>query len=171
MKRIIRAELEKENQESSRVVGEILQEAEKSPEAKKQLTEDARQIIQDKQSSNKAKAHSLFLLGKMQSETATEQLVDMLDEPVIGVNEKRIPYGQADAFSAIVMIGEKAVPVLKEKTDTIPNAKLRSLVSAIYIITKQTDFIRQKVQERLDRADPAEKPALEKLLSDINTWK
>jgi hypothetical protein len=170
MKRLSKAELGKNDQESSRVVGEMLQEAEKNPEARRQLTEDARDIIQDKGSPNKAKAHSMFLLGKMQAETATEQLVEMLDEPVIGPNEKRIPYGQANALSALVMIGEKAVPVLKEKTDTISNAKLRSLVSTIFIITKQTAFIKQKVQERIDRANAEDKPALEELLSDINTW-
>jgi len=170
MPKITKAEFEKGKIESKRLVGKVLQDASHDPESKRQVTESARSIIQDSSSSKNAKASSMFLLGKMQSESAVPDLIENLDKPVIDPEEKRMPYGQADALTAIVMIGEKAVPFLKESIDTIGVSKLRKLVSALYLITKETSFIKGKLTERLNRAAPGEKPEIQKILDDVNTW-
>ena len=170
MPKITKAEFEKGKIESKRLVGKVLQDASHDPESKRQVTESARSIIQDSSSSKNAKASSMFLLGKMQSESAVPDLIENLDKPVIDPEEKRMPYGQADALTALVMIGEKAVPDLKANIETVSISKLRKLVSALYLITKETSFIKEKLKERISKASTDEKPELEQLLKDVNTW-
>lgn len=171
MKRISKEMFVEDEKIRARLIGDILEDLKRDPKIKKQLTREASQIILDRESSMHARGHSMYLLGTMEAESAVEPLIEMLDKPVTGEHEKRMPFAQADAFTALVMIGKKALPVLKEKIDSVSESKLRNLVSAIYHISKETSFIKKKISERIKKAEPQAKIQLEKLLQDINTWK